>query len=471
MRDCDIYSVVNSPPRTSLLQRDSEVLLYSSLFLFEYLIQDILFFGGRSSPALAEVPSRRRFLRSAGAALAGGAVVGGAAYLLDGGVRTQVSALTNQVAGLNSTNSGLKQQNAVLNQQNNQLQTSSGVVGYAFGKGRVAALDLNQQRLISTAPISALADTSLSFAHSRLDGRGREWGGVGKTGQVYAIDPVTAEVVSSIQLPGRWAILLADMDPKGQFVYVLNLLVAPNASDADLAATNVKVADIAPSVLYKIDTTNFAVVGSLEVARFACDTSLSPDGRYFYIPNQLDTLVTILDLSTFKVVDVIRGTTPGEQIGGSMITTSPSGKLIFLENSPSHNWSKIDIQGENSEIVIDSQTRQIVKTIPFDESPGVDEFTPDGRYAIVTLRTKVAIIDTQSLTVVASPAIAGPGRPSYSPDSSFAYVPSSADNSIKVIEMKTFTVSKSIALPSAVNVIIPFDPKGRLGFKLYPAAQ
>jgi DNA-binding beta-propeller fold protein YncE len=402
-------------------------------------------------------PSRRKFLKLAGAGAFAAAAFGV-------GYASQIPAIQDILRKERQAGS----QVASLQSQLRQLQISSGVVGYTFGKGFVAAVDLSQQRLISTSVISSFADTSLSFAHSRLDALNRAWGGNSKTGQVFVIDPVRASVVGTVQLPGRWAIMLMDMDPQGKFVYVLNLLVAPNASDADLAMTKVNVADIAPSILYKIDTPTLDVVGSLQVARFACDTSFSPEGRYFYLPNQLDKLVTVVDLNTFTVVDEIPGTIPGPQLGGSMITVSPSGKWVFLENSPSHNWSGVDIRGENSEIIIDAQARKVVKILPFDEPPGVDEFSPDGRYATVTLRSKVAVIDTNTLEVVATPAVKGPGRPAYSPDSSFVYVPSSGDKAIQVIDLNTFSVTKTIALRDAVSVIIPFDPKGVLGFKLYP---
>src|SRR5437867_5822544 len=99
--------------------------------------------------------------------------------------------------------------------------------------------------------------------------------------------------------------MILDIEAAGKYVYVLHLIVAISATDASLAATTVKPEDIAPSVVYKIDTSTQQVVGSLQVGRFACDIAIGPDGKFLYIPNQLDKLVTVVDLSTFQVVDSI----------------------------------------------------------------------------------------------------------------------------------------------------------------------
>ncbi|MBI2649440.1 MAG: hypothetical protein HYW93_07305, partial [Thaumarchaeota archaeon] len=288
--------------------------------------------------------------------------------------------------------------------------------------------------------------------------------------KVYVIDPIRASLAGTIQLPGRWAVIILDLDPAGKYAYALNLLVAPNASDADLSTLKAKVEDIAPSVVYKIDTSTQQVVGSLEVERFACDIAISPDGKYLYIPNQLDKLVTVVDLNTFQIADSISGEASNEQLGGSMITLSPGGKWLFLEQSPSHNWSAVDIQGPNAEIIIDPASRKIVKTIPFDESPGINEFSPDGKYTTVTLRTKVAIIDTNTLEIAATIPVNGPGTLTYSPDSKFVFVPSRKDSKVVVIDLTTFKQVNSIDLSFPPSVIIPFDPKGRLGYKLLPVS-
>jgi DNA-binding beta-propeller fold protein YncE len=314
--------------------------------------------------------------------------------------------------------------------------------------------------LISIGDVSSLDGKFLWYADTRLDQLGRAWAGEHKTGELFVIDPVKASVVGTVQLPGRWVFLIIELDPQGKFAYVLNLLVAPNASDADLAATKVKVSDIAPSILYKVDTSSLQVVGSIQVARFACDIGISPDGNALYTPNQLDTLLTVVDLNKFSVAGQISGTGSDPSRGGSMLTVSPKGDLIFLEDSPAHAWSGVDVQGENAEIIIDAKTAQVIKRIPLDESPGIDQFSPDGKFCAVTLASKVAIIDTATLNIVATPAVNGAGSgPAYSPDSRFLLVPSTGDKAINVIDLQTFEKVKTIPLPSAPDTIIPRDLK------------
>ena len=422
---------------------------------------------------MAENPERRTFLRHVASAAIGAVLAGGGVYLLEGGTRDSVVSLSQQLTSLESRNSLLAQQLTTLQSQVSSLaQQTSGVVGYAFGAGSFAAIELSTQKLVAVSQIAELSGKGLWFANSRLDSSNRVWAGEHKTGKVYVIDPVKASLVGSLQLPGRWSIMILDLDPDGKFAYALNLLVAPNATDAALAATTVAPADIAPSVVYKIDTSTQQVVGSVEVGRFACDTAISPDGKFLYLPDQLDNLVTVVDLGTFRVVDTVSGgVSPNGQLGGSMITLSPTGKWLFLEQSPSHNWSGIDIEGPNAEIIIDPSTRKVVKSIPLDESPGIDEFSPDGRYTTVTLRTKVAIIDTNTLEIVAQVPVNGPGTLTYSPDSRFAYIPSGQDKKIVIIDISSFKAVDSIDLPFAPSVIIPYDPTGHLGYKLIPVSQ
>ncbi len=422
---------------------------------------------------LTESPARRKFLRYVASAAVGAAVAGGSAYFLEGGTRDKVGSLSQQVNALQVQNSGLRDQITTLQSEVSSLsqQATSGVLGYVFGSGgQYAAIDLSTQRPLAASDVTQLDGKNLFFANSRLDSSNRVWAGEFKTGKVYTIDPIRASLVSTIQLPGRWAIIIIDLDPAGKYAYALNLLVAPNASDADLASLKVKPEDIAPSVVYKIDTSTQQVVASLEVERFGCDIAVAPDGKFLYIPNQLNKLVTVIDLSTFQVIDSISGETTNGQIGGSMITLSPGGKWLFLEQSPSHNWSGVDIEGPNAEVVIDPSSRKIVKSIPLDESPGIDEFSPDGKYSTVTLRTKVVIIDTNTLEIAATVPVNGPGTLTYSPDSRFAYVPSRKDNKVVVIDLTNFKQVNSIDLPFAPSVIIPYDPKGHLGYKLLPVS-
>ncbi len=412
---------------------------------------------------MSEGTPRRKFLKYVGALSVGGALTGGAVYLLGGADRDKVSSLSQQVTAMQSEVSSLTQQVA-----------NSGVLGYVFGKNSYATIDLPRQRLIASSVVTDLAGKGLSYADTRLDSSGRAWAGAVQAGAatVYAIDPARASLVGTVPLLGRWSpLLLMDLDPAGKYAYVLNLLIAPNASDADLATLKANVTDIVPSVVYKVDTASQQVVGSLEVARFACDVGIASDGKYLYLPNQLDTFVTVVDLSTFQVVGSISGGVSPDLPGASMNTVSPGSNYLFIEQNPSHNWSAVNVPGPSAEVIIDTVSRKVVKSIPLDEPPGIDEFSPDGKYCTVTLRTKVAIIDTNTLEIVATVPVNGPGTPTYSPDGRFLLVPAGKDMKVVVIDLTTFKQVNSISLPFAPSVFIPYDPTGRLGFKLLPTSQ
>ncbi len=408
---------------------------------------------------MTESASRRKFLGYVGGVALGGVLAGGGVYLLGGGDRDKVSSLSQQVTTLQSQVSSLTQQAA-----------NSGVLGYLFGGNSYATIDLSRQKLLASSTVTGVPTKGfLSYADTRLDSSGRAWAAEFATGKVYVIDPARASLVGAIQLPGRWWAPLMDLDPAGKYAYVLNLLVAPNASDADLAASKVNVADIVPSLLYKIDTSSQQLVGTIQVARFACDVGIAPDGKYLYLPNQLDKFVTVVDLSTFQVVDSISGGVSPDLPGASMNTVSPGSKYLFIEQNPSHNWSGVNIPGPGAEVIVDTASRKVVKTIPLDPAPGIDEFSPDGKYSAVTQNTQVTIISLNTLDIVATVPLNGPGTPTYSPDSRFLLVPVGKESRVAVIDLTTFKEVNSIALSFAPSTFIPYDPSGRLPFKLLPA--
>ena len=396
--------------------------------------------------------SRRSALSTGGKAAAGvavAAIIAGAGGFFAG---------TNSATPIESA--PVTVTNTVTKTEQIEAKSSGATIGYAIGKGIVATLDLEDQRLLSVSLNDVIP--SVTYSNHRLNKLGHAWGGDKSSSKAYGIDPVSGDIVGSVNLPGRWTSLLPGIDPKGEFMYVLNLLVAPSVEEEAFMAKDFTKDKIVPSPIYKIDTTNpdKGIIGEVEVARFACDVYV--DDNYIWTADQLDTLVTRVDINSFTVKDTIPASAigdDGQNVGGSMLTGSPDGSILFYERAPAANWSKgIDINGDFEEIVIDAKTLEVIKRIPFKDQgmPIIDEFSPDGKYASVTHPASVSIFDVEKLEIVGSVPAAGPGLGiTYSPDSQFLYIPNRGSSSISVVELASATVVKEIPLPSAVTDIIP----------------
>ena len=397
--------------------------------------------------------SRRSALTTGGKAAAGvavAAIIAGAGGFFAG---------TNSVTPIESA--PVTVTNTVTKTEQIEVEHGHGdrTIGYAIGKGIVATLDLEDQRLLSVNLNDVIPP--VTYSNHRLNKLGHAWGGDKSSGKAYGIDPVSGDIVGSVNLPGRWSSLLPGIDPKGEFMYVLNLQVAPSVDDEAFMARAYTKDKLVPSPIYKIDTTNpdKGIIAEVEAARFCCDVYV--DDNYIWTADQLDTLVTRIDVNSFTVKDTIPASAigdDGQNVGGSMLTGSPDGRLLFYERAPAANWSGIDIEGPLEEIVIDAKTLEVIKRIPFKDQgmPIIDEFSPDGKYCSVTHPASVSIFDVEKLEIVGSVPAAGPGLGiTYSPDSQFLYIPNRGSSSISVVELDSATVVKEIPLPSAVTDIIP----------------
>ncbi len=99
-----------------------------------------------------------------------------------------------------------------------------------------------------------------------------------------------------------------------------------------------------------------------------------------YVTNSLGDDITVIDLTTFKVVDDIR---VGEHVHG--VCAQADGRKLFTT-----------IESENNLKVIDTATDAVVDTISLTGKPNQCAATPDGRFVGVPIRNRdrVDIVDT-----------------------------------------------------------------------------
>jgi DNA-binding beta-propeller fold protein YncE len=78
------------------------------------------------------------------------------------------------------------------------------------------------------------------------------------------------------------------------------------------------------------DTPNLKVVRTLEMKPGPWHPAFTPDGRFVYIGNKMADAVTVVDMNTLEIVDVIVGEGIS-QPDGSVV--SADGKRVFIANS------------------------------------------------------------------------------------------------------------------------------------------
>lgn len=116
--------------------------------------------------------------------------------------------------------------------------------------------------------------------------------------------------------------------------------------------------------------------------------------------------------------------------------------------------------------VIDTETNEVVTTVPVGSGPTGAAVTPEDAFAYVTdfLLDEVSVIDTRTNEVVATiPVGDAPIAVAITPDGAFAYVANSGSSTVSVIETATNTVVKTIQVGWGARAVA-FTPDG--GFAL-----
>ena len=126
-------------------------------------------------------------------------------------------------------------------------------------------------------------------------------------------------------------------------------------------------------------------VTNIPVGRGSEGFDLSPDGKQLWVANAQDKTVSIIDVSSKKVVQTIPSTGSANRL-----KITPDGKYVFVS----------DLSG-NDLLVIDAATRQEHKRITLPASSEGLLMAPDGSHAYTTLNSRdaVAVIDLKTMTV------------------------------------------------------------------------
>lgn len=165
---------------------------------------------------------------------------------------------------------------------------------------------------------------------------------------------------------------------------------------------NIWVSDMKDGHVYVYSPTKHKLVDSFPVSKSICGIAFSKDGKTAYISDMPGGFINIVDVKTKKVVGKIAGA--GEFIHRSRIT--PNGKYLWqsdgaeLANGKPIGVGYADAGATPGGVsIINLKTGKVVDYVIIGGNPHGVDFTPNGKYALVSTR-QYPSQDDSSLVVV-----------------------------------------------------------------------
>lgn len=137
--------------------------------------------------------------------------------------------------------------------------------------------------------------------------------------------------------------------------------------------------------------------------------------------------------------------------GPKSVELMPGGDRIFVNDLYAHK-----------NFIFDAGTYEVLEVIPLPDEPVETDFSPDGRYAWVSLHnsSKVVIVDTEAGSIVGQvPTGSIPKETTVSPDGRWVYVANWESNSVTVIDAQARARVKDIAMYGTPRGMV-FSPSG-----------
>lgn len=153
-------------------------------------------------------------------------------------------------------------------------------------------------------------------------------------------------------------------------------------------------------------------------------------GMRLYVSNSLGDDITVIDLSTFKVVDDIK---VGEQVHG--LCAPADGRRLLTTIESEHNLK-----------VINTSTDAVVDAVPLTGRPNQCAATPDGKFVAVPIRDgdSVDIVDTTLKKVIKVLPVKVPHNCFNAGSNDDMYVSSMGDHEVDIIDLKRMEYARKI---------------------------
>ncbi len=201
------------------------------------------------------------------------------------------------------------------------------------------------------------------------------------------------------------------------------------------------------NAIIAIDPKTLTKVGSIPTGKPESHMFvLSPDGHRAYTANVSTGTVSVLDLTTRKLLTVI----PVAH-GVQRIAISKDGALVFTSDTDKHELD-----------VIDTATDTVKTRIPLPANGYGSAATADGRSLLVALPSvdQVAVVDLHTLSVARTiPTPPGPQAILLRPDGRVAYVSCMHSKSIVAVDTGSFTIAQHIPAGDGVDGLAWANPR------------
>jgi YVTN family beta-propeller protein len=270
------------------------------------------------------------------------------------------------------------------------------------------------------------------------------------------------------------------------FRYLLGILIAFTSYMVQAVPANTVIATIPVGVTpdqvaltpdnrfaYVANNNNYGIAGSDSVSVINTETNLvettifdasfkepyrigmNPAGTKAYVTNSSDCTVTVIDLATNTVSNVITGFN-----GPSGFAITPDGNFAYVNNYGAMPCGSMSGDGDTVSVV-DLNTEMIVDTVDVDLAPAGLEVTPDGEFVYVINYVDgnpgtgtINIIRTSDNMVVGTiTGFSGPFAIAITPDGRYAYVTNFGSNNfapygttVSAVDLNTNTIIATIDL-------------------------
>ncbi len=218
-----------------------------------------------------------------------------------------------------------------------------------------------------------------------------------------------------------------------------------------------------------IDGSSRKVTATIALGKRPRGLKSSPDGKLLFValsgspiagpgvdesklppPDKGADGIGVVDLSTLKLVKVLRGVSDPEQLA-----VSRDGKRLYVASEDTG-------QG----IVLDAGDGHVLARLPVGGEPEGVTLSPDGRHVYMTSEEDhhVAVIDVATNKILAALEVGQrPRFTEFSDDGAFAFVSGENDGSITVIDARALKVLRTIKLQGAltrpVGMVVSHDGK------------
>lgn len=189
-----------------------------------------------------------------------------------------------------------------------------------------------------------------------------------------------------------------------------------------------------------------------------CDMSITPDGKYAFIPDLGGESVTAVDIRSRRVINQLLlepafPAAPNPRVRPFMLTTN--GKIALVENLEG-TYAVLDVRDPYNMYEI----KRLKQSDGVGVNPQTSEFTPDGKYAFLIANGSpsvpgvVSVLDLNTLTInkqIAMPPGCRPHAGDFSRDGRHFFVNCSGSSSVAVIDTKSQEVIQNVVLADNVT--------------------